>query len=41
MICSVLNLTGMSLERFYAVVYPIQARYLLGFNTGNTLAPKY
>ena len=25
-ICSVLNLTAMSLERFYAVVYPLQAR---------------
>merc|ERR1719234_291254 len=25
-ICSVLNLTAMSLERFYAIVYPLQAR---------------
>ena len=25
-ICSVLNLTAMSLERFYAVVYPLQSR---------------
>ena len=25
-ICSVLNLTAMSLERFYAIVYPLQSR---------------
>ena len=28
-ICSVLNLTAMSLERFYAVVYPLQSRWPL------------
>ena len=26
MICSVLNLTAMSMERFYAIVYPLQSR---------------
>ena len=26
MICSVLNLTAMSKERFYAIVYPLQSR---------------
>ena len=25
-ICSVLNLTAMSMERFYAIVYPLQSR---------------
>ena len=26
MICSVLTLTAMSMERFYAIVYPLQSR---------------
>ena len=26
MICSVLNLTAMSMERWYAIVYPLQSR---------------
>ncbi|XP_025111286.1 G-protein coupled receptor 54-like [Pomacea canaliculata] len=27
-ICSVLNLTGLSLERYYAIMYPMKARYM-------------
>ena len=36
-ICSVLNLTAMSMERFYAIVYPLQARRVCTVSQARTV----